>query len=89
MVVSVELLAPLGQPHMQVPVRSQPARLPTASERIAWAAGHQCQPSAFMPSAALRPSGPIGSGGGAGAGPGGYVGSPVIPEICMSWSIRS
>jgi hypothetical protein len=70
-VVSVELFAPFGQPHMQAPVRSQPARLPTASERIAWAAGHQCQFSSFIPSAALRPIAPIGSGGSSGAGPGG------------------
>ena len=74
---------------MQVPVHSQAARFPTASERIACAAGHQCQPSAFMPSAALRPSGPMGGGGNAGAGPEGYDGSPAMPGICMSWSIRS
>ena len=71
MVVSVELFAPTGQPHMQAPVRSQPARLPTASERMACAAGHQCQLSLFIPSAALRPIAPIGSGGRSGAGPGG------------------
>ena len=56
---------------MQVPVRLQPARLPTSSERIACAAGHQCQLSSFIPSAARRPIGPMGSGGRSGGGPGG------------------
>jgi hypothetical protein len=74
---------------MQVPVRSQAERDPTATERIAWCAGHQCQPSSFIPVAAFLPMAPIGSGGSGGGRLGGYAGSPPIPAICIHSSARS
>jgi hypothetical protein len=86
---SVEPLAPSGHPNMHVPRRAHCAWFSRACEGIAWAAGHQCQPRRFIPSAAFRPIFPIGSGGSGGARPGGYAGSPAMPETPTSASSRS
>ena len=55
--------APSGQPVMQVPRRTHGLRPLYGSDGMALVPGHQCQPSLSRPSAALRPTLPIGSGG--------------------------
>jgi len=86
---SVDPFAPSGQPNMQTPRRAHGCCVAVCCEGIACAAGHQCQPSAFIPSAALRPIFPIGSPGKGGPAPGGYAGSPAVPEMFISRSMRS
>src|SRR5487761_1705484 len=61
----------LGQPEMHVPYRTHMFRLRCVRDAMAFGAGHQCQPSWFMPAATRLPSGEIGCGGSGGAAPGG------------------
>ena len=82
-------LGPLGQPIMQVPQRRQRWSPGRSRLAIAFVPGHQCQPSAFMPRAARRPTLPIGMGGSSSRSIGGVSGSPSRPLTPIVRATRS
>src|SRR3954463_8532550 len=78
---SNEDLAPSGHPDMQVAHLAHAPRSPWLLVLMARELGHQCQPSLFMPAAALRPIRPMGTGGMVCSRPAGSAGSPARPDV--------
>src|SRR3989442_15093682 len=82
--MSADAFAPVGQPMRQGPPLLQARRPSRSTVVIAASDGHQCQPSALKPRAAVLPIRPIGKGGMRGDRFGGYAGAPPHPAISMA-----